>query len=278
MRKAEKVGVLYRGSPYPEDAPGPRDFAGVFFSEDPVQAAQYGIYLQSYEANPQRLLDIEMTEAAEIFREFSGDYDEDSMVEAFMFPDEAWVKVLQKNGYTGTRIGKDVFLAWPFKITLVGRKEMDRGPQLGDNRGIMDGLNVRWEPPAPGRTGFVVVEQEDGSGMEAYFGSAADVARGWLDWRDSETARCVAEAGGNAAWLESFSVVPERRGRGIGTRILRTLLGMLRKFGVNRAWGYAAPEDDEWMDPLLRLYDRHGFSIISGCGGRGNLIMLDLSA
>lgn len=128
LLKSKRAGtmVLFRGTPYPENVPVPRDFSGVFFSEDPVQAGQYGTYLQRYITGPQRLLDIDTPEATEVFKEFYGDFDEDSMVETFMFPDEKWAGILRSKGFAGTRIGKDVFLAWPFELSFIGRIENRR--------------------------------------------------------------------------------------------------------------------------------------------------------
>lgn len=113
---------LYRGTPYPEDEPRPRDFAGVFFSEDPEVASQYGPYVQIYEVGPQKLLNIDDLDTPALVSTFADASDEETIVNLFMFPDEAWTGFLREMGYTGTKIGRDVFLAWPFKADLVGRQ------------------------------------------------------------------------------------------------------------------------------------------------------------
>ena len=112
---------LYRGTPYPEDEPRPRDFAGVFFSKDPEVASQYGDYVQVYEVGPQKLLHIDDPDTPVLVSGFADASDEETIVDLFMFPDEDWARYLRGMGYTGTRIGRDVFLAWPFKAELVER-------------------------------------------------------------------------------------------------------------------------------------------------------------
>jgi len=164
----------------------------------------------------------------------------------------------------------------PHKGVVFGWESTMNGPKMGERRAMSDGLMVRWNPPEAGSSGYLVVENDEGSGLEAYWGAAEDVARDWVGWRDESTANCMASRGGGAAWLESFDVVPSRRGRGEGTRILTTALEMLKKLGVSHVWGFAAPETEELREPLLRLYARHGFSIANGCGGRGNLIVASL--
>jgi hypothetical protein len=120
--------IVYRGTPRPESRPAKRDFAGVFFSEKPEFAAQYGSYLAKYEIPDQRLLNVESKDARRIAFLHHGDsedYEEESTMDTFMFPDERWVKILKMYDYTGTRIGVDIFI-----YDLTGLKLLQTGVVL----------------------------------------------------------------------------------------------------------------------------------------------------
>jgi GNAT superfamily N-acetyltransferase len=63
------------------------------------------------------------------------------------------------------------------------------------------------------------------------------------------------EHGGKSAWLEELYVVPDRRGRGIGTHILRTALDLARGAGC----AAVDLEVDHEHARAARLYEREGF-------------------
>jgi GNAT superfamily N-acetyltransferase len=63
------------------------------------------------------------------------------------------------------------------------------------------------------------------------------------------------EHGGKSAWLDELYVLPEKRGRGIGTALVEEVIARCR------ASGCAAIDlevDQEHQD-AERLYSRHGF-------------------
>lgn len=68
---------------------------------------------------------------------------------------------------------------------------------------------------------------------------------------------------GQVAWIDELGVIPEKRQRGIGTKLLKEFLGLLRDRGVRVALLMATPERAEWMPDLLRFYERAGFSPVS---------------
>ena len=68
---------------------------------------------------------------------------------------------------------------------------------------------------------------------------------------------------GDVAWIDELGVIPEKRCQGIGTRVLKEFLRMLRNRGVRVALLMATPERAEWMPDLLRFYERAGFILVS---------------
>lgn len=62
--------------------------------------------------------------------------------------------------------------------------------------------------------------------------------------------------GGKAAWLEDLVVLPEQRGRGLGTRLLRAAVDWARKEGITRI---TLLTDADNLG-ARGLYLRHGFS------------------
>jgi GNAT superfamily N-acetyltransferase len=61
--------------------------------------------------------------------------------------------------------------------------------------------------------------------------------------------------GGKAAWLEDLVVLPDERGKGLGTRLLSGAIDWARKAGMNRITLLTDTDNVH----SLRLYARHGF-------------------
>ena len=63
--------------------------------------------------------------------------------------------------------------------------------------------------------------------------------------------------GGKVAWLEDLIVRPDQRGKGLGTRLLRSAIEWARREGLTRITLLTDGDNAR----ARRLYSRHGFSV-----------------
>jgi len=93
------------------------------------------------------------------------------------------------------------------------------------------------------RRGFFLVAEDDGA--------CVGVAYVSLLW--------ALEHGGQAAWLEELYVVPDRRGSGLGARLLEAVLAAARGAGCAAIDLEIEPDHER----VRSLYARHGFTALS---------------
>lgn len=155
----------------------------------------------------------------------------------------------------------------PAAIRLVGRYE--GGGERGGSVGSPPFLSATQYVPQVERpsspqgigTVYVIVEGVDDTYAEAVFGSPAALAA-FLDkdeWFD--LANKVREEGSPAAYLTGMEVEEGMRGRGVGSKMLRSILGELDRQGVKATWGIAVPEPG-YRDDLIAFYEGHGFEVV----------------
>lgn len=83
-----------------------------------------------------------------------------------------------------------------------------------------------------------------------------DPAHTWVIEVGGAFAGCVAlRPAEDSHWLEHFYLAPERQGGGIGSGVLRTLLGRCDRDGVVVRLNVLRGS------PARRLYERHGFTV-----------------
>lgn len=109
-----------------------------------------------------------------------------------------------------------------------------------ERRGVYERLFAAYDP--------VLLLAEDGGRLVGYgLAYAMPAADGWLadTW----------VTGDRIGEIESLGVLPEYRGRGIGTRLLRQLQDRLREQGAADVVLGVLPGNTD----AVRLYERHGY-------------------
>jgi GNAT superfamily N-acetyltransferase len=130
---------------------------------------------------------------------------------------------------------------------------------------LVDGVQIAFSPPTKTSPvgGFGAWIPGIDADFDGILGSAEAIANEMVEaGRFMVAAACIRSDGRDAAWLESLKVAPELRGKGVGSRILKAVLSVLRDQGIGQLWLAASPEDDEHREALLRLYRRHGFDLV----------------
>jgi hypothetical protein len=153
--KIAKSNIFYRGSPSPETSVQPRDFPGVFFTDNPDAARTWGQYVVSYGVKTGRIYIPSVNgpnisnKDYKIISDFIMEYgfkprgikqewqdmgaqnrdittmdgiDDlwNVMSQVLLFPTNEWVTYLRKLGYDGYKNGNDLFLFDPSNAEYIG--------------------------------------------------------------------------------------------------------------------------------------------------------------
>lgn len=78
--------------------------------------------------------------------------------------------------------------------------------------------------------------------------------------RDHLVGHATLVADGEGAYELAIFVLQAYQGSGIGTALLRTVLGVAREAGVERVWLTV----ERWNTPAVRLYEKVGFERVGG--------------
>lgn len=138
--------ILYRGTPVPEEALRPREYACVFFSPKFDYAADYALgkqhphgfernvretgFVQEYRFQKQKLLDMAHRRTHDLMQEFTGvrvprpPKGQMYSIAAKLFwnPIPEWIGILSSHGYTGVSVaGEDVCIFDVSKAELIAR-------------------------------------------------------------------------------------------------------------------------------------------------------------
>lgn len=120
-----------------------------------------------------------------------------------------------------------------------------------------------------GLTYFIVRDADTDSFIEGRFGSASRIGKTFHD-ELGIAKRCFGSGSVRIAFLENFAVNPQMRGKGIGGTLLDAALEVLHEQGIRSVHGVASPEFTQDFWALVRLYERHGFSVVEECSEPGS--------
>jgi ribosomal protein S18 acetylase RimI-like enzyme len=130
-------------------------------------------------------------------------------------------------------------------------------PSMGSSDIPEENVRVDWSG-LPYETGEIEILTPDGR-VKAVFGLPQALGNYLLGDRWEDLADRVRDFRGLAAYIVSVAVVPEKRGRGTGTELVRETLGRLQALGVRNVVLHAVPTEPGRMPDLIRLYERLGF-------------------
>ena len=144
---------------------------------------------------------------------------------------------------------------------------------FGDHSSYDEWREEVWDRHAL-REGFRLARvRQDGELAGFAYGYTGRRGQWWTDHVAAVLDPDVAETWlGDHFELVSIGVLPQARGRGLGSRLLEGLTGGL----PHRRWLLMSTADED--DPARRLYARHGWTVLGRGIGEGTVVLGRLNA